>query len=513
MYKLTIEQGDPQGAVFELTEGETIIGRSSSAKVKLAAPDVSGQHVRLTVRGGQVIAENLSRYQTAIDGTMIQAPARLSSGQRLKLGKMTVILFEAANVAPAAAEAEAEGIVEAATGAGGNDVEVTGAAHGGGSTGAGATGAGARASASPAAREADALSQPGSYGGAEEGMTRAMQTRAAGQDEIEFLRGMDRHRARNRVLLIAGAVLVAGIVAVLLVTRQPEVEKSISWPVDADGEMLEGREESPLGGFALIYPKTADSKVSTIPGGIMAECTLGKRGDLRMRVTLEEIVDDVYVKETIEDSIRRWKEQVTAENSRWNIDTPLPVSLFLGDDNGILFKILPYQRQDDESWSGLASILRHGRRFIVVRAEVPSGDRARAEEVLYNRFIDPTTEFVRSHWEGGREIPNTSTADILGRAHEELRRLAPATWDDVEEQLVSALRKSVIEKNEDYEKDALEMLVTLRNKKALWYNEQLVQKEAALAQGDMDRVRRIAEFCKAVFSELHDQRYYEVRKW
>ncbi|MFH0907376.1 MAG: FHA domain-containing protein [bacterium] len=512
MYRLTIEQGDPQGAVFDFTDGEIIIGRSHSARVKLAAPDVSGQHVRLTVRGGQVIVENLSRYQTAIDGTLIQAPALLAPGQRLKLGKSTVLLFEAVN-----ATAEAEGLVEAATG-GGIDVEVTGVAHGG------ATGSGAQPPA-PSGSEmrtmggardagADALSQPGSYaGGAEEGMTRAMQTRAAGQDELEFLRSMDRHRARNRVLLMAGIVLVVGIVAVLLVTRQPEVETTISWPTDEEGEMIEGREESPLGGFALIYPKTSDSKVSTIPGGIMAECALGRRGDLQMRVTLEETVDDRYVKETIEDSITRWKEQVTAENPRWNIDTPIPVNLFLGNDNGILFKILPYQRQDDESWSGLASILRHGRRFIVVRAEVPSGDRARAEEILYNRFLDPTTEFVRSHWEGSRDIPNTSTADILGRAHEELRRLAPATWDDVEEQLASALQKSVIEKNEDYEKDAMEMLVTLRNKKALWYNEQLVQKEAALAQGDAERVRRIAEFCKAVFSSLHDQRYYEVRKW
>ena len=38
---------------------------------------------------------------------------------------------------------------------------------------------------------------------------RQMQTRAAGQDEIEFLRGMDRHRARNRVLVIAGIVLLS----------------------------------------------------------------------------------------------------------------------------------------------------------------------------------------------------------------------------------------------------------------------------------------------------------------
>ena len=111
MYRLTIEQGDPQGAVFELTDGETSIGRSSSARVKLAAPDVSGQHVRLTVRGGQVIAENLSRYQTSIDDTMIQAPAPLASGQRLKLGKTTVIRFEAVHAAPAASGPDADGTV------------------------------------------------------------------------------------------------------------------------------------------------------------------------------------------------------------------------------------------------------------------------------------------------------------------------------------------------------------------------------------------------------------------
>jgi hypothetical protein len=291
------------------------------------------------------------------------------------------------------------------------------------------------------------------------------------------------------------------------------VETTIEWPTDADGELIEGREDSPQGGYSLIYPKTEDATVSTMPGGLMVTCTLGQRHDLPLRLTLEETVDDQYAQETMETSIARWKAQVQAEGSKWNIDTPLPVNLFIGDDNGILFKILPYQRQDDGSWSGLASILRHGRRFIVIRAEVNSGDRARAEDILYNRFIDPSTEFVRSHWEGSPDIPNTSTAEILGRAHEDLRRLAPATWDSVEAQLVSALRKSVIEKNPEDEKDALEMLITLRSKKALWYNEQLVQKEAAVAQGDADRVRRIAEFCKAVFSNLQDQRFYEVRKW
>ncbi len=523
MYRLTIEQGDPQGAAFDFSDGEVIIGRSSSAKVRLAAADVSGQHVRITVKNGEVVAENLSRFQTVIDGKAIAAPTTLKSGQRMTLGKSTVVRFETVEVS---AEAEAEG---PKTGEGfGDDVDVTGAGQERqtNATGKGATPRPAPRPSAPdvntmaAAREA-ATGGGHSMGGGlsnggvgeSEGMTRAMQTRAAGQDEIEFLRAVERHRSRNRVLLIAGVLVVVGIGPALFLTRQKPVETSVSWPTDADGEMIEGREDAPQGGYALVYPKTDDAKVTTIPSGLMVTCTLGQNHDMPLRITLEETVDDQYAQETMEDSIARWKSQVSTEQSKWNIDTPLPVNLFLGDDNGVLFKILPYQRQDDGSWSGLASILRHGRRFIVVRAEVHSSDRARAEEILYNRFIEPTTEFVRSHWEGSPDIPKVSTADILARCHEELRRLAPATWDSVEEQLVGALRKSVVEKNADDEKDALEMLVSLRSKKALWYNEQLVQKEAALAQGDDDRVRRIAEFCKAVFSDLRDQRFYEVRKW
>lgn len=517
MLRITIEAGDPKGATYDLTEGETLIGRSSAARIRLGAPDASGQHAKIVVKNGQATLENLSRYQTLVDGKPITAPAPLKPGQRIAIGKATILRCdETPGEAPTGEGFEVTGAAVAPV----KSDHATGATGGGGESATPAktgstpsrTGAAAPTGRAPAS---DALSHAGSWTGDEgsDGMTRAMQTRVAGEDEIAYLRNAERQRARSRVLLIAGGVLIAGIVGAILATHRPEPETTVAWPVDANGEMIEGRVESPLGGFSLVYPKTDDAEVKTSAGGVQVACTLGQRRDMPVRIALEETVDDRHAQETIEQSIARWKAQLAASGAKWNVDSPLPMNLFVGEDNGILFKTIPYQRQDDASWSGLASVLRHGRRLIIVRVEVHSADRARAEEVLYNRFIDPTTAFVRSHWEGAPELPKASTADILSRAREEMRRLAPATWVDVEEQLASALRKAVAEKKADDEKDALEMLTTLRGRKALWYNEQVCQKEAAVAQGDEARVRRITEMCKAVFSDLNDQRFYDVRKW
>ena len=527
MFRLTIEQGDPLGAEYEFSGGEILVGRSHEARVRLTAADVSGKHAKISVQGGGAVLENLSRHQTLLDGQPVLAPAPLKSGQKISIGNLTVLRFDEAADAPADSGGDSDTADPDATGEHRTDITGTGAEIGAAKS---ATPARAPAAASGEAKTmvpenvtaagtrnatgGDALSQAGSYsGGEEDGMTRPMMTRAAGQDEIEFLRNMDRQRARSRVLLIAFAVLVVGIGAAFFATHRPEPEKTISWPVDANGDVLSASVDSPIGGFAITYPKTPDSKVTTIPGGVLVSCSLGRRHDVPFRLSLEEMVDDNNVKLTAEQAIAQWKAQMAKGGAKWNIDAPLPMNLFAGEENGIPFKTMPYQRQDEDSWSGFACVMRHGRRFIVVRAEVHSGDRARAEDLLFSRFVDPTKDFVRARWEGGRAPSNSQTADLLSRAHEELRRLAPATWDSVESLLVSALCKAVIEKKADEEKDAMDMLAALRARKSLWYNDQLCQKEAANAQGDEERVHRIAEVCKAVFSSTQDQRFFEVRKW
>ncbi len=547
MFRIKIEKGDSEGTAFDLHEGEVVIGRSHSAGIRLRAVDISGQHVKLTLSGQKVVVENLSKYGTYLDSAPLTEPIAIQPGQRILIGKTTVLVLEEAAeqaaAAPEAPEGEATGPgqegsmpapektmavpakksaeSDAVTDLTGESVvspavaEVTGAAQTGLGNHTGiADGVGVEVAGD--ALSAASWSGPAATGGegADDDRTRAMQTRAAGQEEIEFLKAAEHQRARTRVFMIVAAVLVACGIALFFISRRPEPETTLEWPMDSSGEeYLEGYVETPLGGFRIVYPKSPDSEVVSVSGGMAINASIGRRFNVPFRLFLEEVVDDRFVGEGLEQSIEQWKSRVGAESGKWNFDTTLPMSLFIGEENGIPFKVIPYQREGDGSWFGVASIFRHGRRFVAVRVEVPVAERARAEELMYTSYVNPSREFVRSYWEGSSEIPKGVSSEILVRVREELRRMAPATWGSVENQLVGALRKAVLEKRAEEEKEALQLLVALREKENLWFNEQQCQKEAALAQGDGERLVRIAELCKAVFADTRDQRFYEVRRW
>ena len=563
MFRIKIEKGDSEGAVFDLHEGEVVIGRSHSAGIRLRAMDISGQHVKLTLSDRKVTVENLSKYGAFLDSTPLTEPVAIQPGQRILMGKTTVLVLEEsaeqpatpAAVAPASAplpqapESEDTGVgreepipspektfatpgkkpaeSDDVTDLTGESIaappspplaaDVTGAAAQTGLEG-GKTGIadGVGVDIADEALSAVSWSSPAAAAGgagSDDDRTRAMQTRAAGQEEIEFLKAAEHQRARTRVFMIVAAVVVACGIALFFISRRPEPETTLDWPVDANGEYLEGYVESPLGGYRIVYPKSPDSEVVSVSGGMTISASIGRRFNVPFRLFLEEVVDDRFVGETMEQSVEQWKSRVGSESGKWNFDTTLPMNLFIGEENGIPFKVIPYQREEDGSWFGIASVFRHGRRFVAVRAEVPVAERARAEELMYISYVDPSREFVRSYWEGSSEIPKGNSSEILTRVREDLRRMAPATWGSVENQLVGALRKAVLEKRADDEKEALELLISLREKETLWFNEQQCQKEASLAQGDGERLARVAELCKAVFADTRDQRFYEVRRW
>jgi pSer/pThr/pTyr-binding forkhead associated (FHA) protein len=95
MLRLRIERGGPKDKAYALAEGVTILGRSKTkADIQMGCPDVSRQHTRIHVTGGQATAENLSQYGTYIDQQLITAPTPLKPGQRLQLGGHTVLLVE-----------------------------------------------------------------------------------------------------------------------------------------------------------------------------------------------------------------------------------------------------------------------------------------------------------------------------------------------------------------------------------------------------------------------------------
>ena len=109
MMRLKLEQGGQAGAVFDLPEGETVVGRSHSAQLRVEADDVSGRHVCLRRKGAMVELENLSRYGTYVDGEPVNGRVPLRSGQSLAIGRHVVLRFEAdAESAPAAPVAAGE---------------------------------------------------------------------------------------------------------------------------------------------------------------------------------------------------------------------------------------------------------------------------------------------------------------------------------------------------------------------------------------------------------------------
>jgi len=71
----------------------------------------------------------------------------------------------------------------------------------------------------------------------------------------------------------------------------------------------------------------------------------------------------------------------------------------------------------------------------------------------------------------------------------------------------------VTDGHSETEAEALRLLVKLRERQSLWFNSQKLAFTAAQMQSNMHKAEKVAEFTKAVFSDVDDQRYFDVRRW
>jgi len=70
-----------------LPDGELVIGRGLGCHIRLNAEQVSRQHLKLLVRGGKLIAENLSQTTgTLLNGVKLQGGRSLGHGDSIQLG-------------------------------------------------------------------------------------------------------------------------------------------------------------------------------------------------------------------------------------------------------------------------------------------------------------------------------------------------------------------------------------------------------------------------------------------
>lgn len=524
MLRLTVEAGEPAGAVFELGAGESTLGRSRTATIRLPSPDISALHARIRTADDRAYLENTSQFGTRVDEAPVAGAIELLPGQRIAIGKVTVLRFSReAGAAPQAPRPASGAATDAPTGE--HAAPPATRALDPLATRAMPTGAVKSAAAdrsddgqTGALSRAD-LTRGAAEEASEEGATRAMQTRAAAPEEIEHLRIVEQKRSKRRIAL--GIVIAIPILLLPYIfrPRTPPPETEIEWPQDETGATLYAYEPAASGGIAdggydLLYPGNGTFKKTAHPGGVLIEGWIGRKRNVPMRLILEEEVDTRFTVLGRTACVEDWIQQTAATDGHWNFDKPSSSVSFFGTKNGVPYTRVAYQRDGGgASWYGIASIIRYGPRRISVRAEAPVTERARAEKILSARLLFVSEPFEYGYWEAPASVSDVSEAESLYQARTDLARMAPATWAALETQLAALLAKATQSGNAETAGEALRLLTRLRERQALWFNSQQLAFDASVMQGDRTKASRTAEFTKAVFSNMDDQRYYTVRKW
>ncbi len=91
---LTVLTGTATGQTFKLPRGTADIGRTQSAVVRLLDDGVSRVHARLRLETDELWVEDMgSRNGTFVNGTRITKPTQLQDGDKIQVGRTTVMRF------------------------------------------------------------------------------------------------------------------------------------------------------------------------------------------------------------------------------------------------------------------------------------------------------------------------------------------------------------------------------------------------------------------------------------
>ncbi len=93
---LTVLTGNAAGTTFKVVKGNALIGRGEKAEVRILDDGVSRFHARLRYdTGGRLYVSDLeSRNGTFVNGRKIDDDTRLEAGDKIQVGRTTVLRFE-----------------------------------------------------------------------------------------------------------------------------------------------------------------------------------------------------------------------------------------------------------------------------------------------------------------------------------------------------------------------------------------------------------------------------------
>jgi diguanylate cyclase (GGDEF)-like protein len=91
---LTVLTGTASGQVFKLALGTSVLGRASTCEVRVDDEGISRQHAQVRHDNGRAWLEDMaSRNGTFVNGIKLMAPTELHQGDKIQLGRATVVRF------------------------------------------------------------------------------------------------------------------------------------------------------------------------------------------------------------------------------------------------------------------------------------------------------------------------------------------------------------------------------------------------------------------------------------
>lgn len=493
----------------ELSQGEHIAGRSRSADVHLAEPDISGKHLKLDVAADGVYVENLSSHGTLHQGTSLAGRKKLHNGDVLTMGKHTEFRIEIPEIsAPSGANGEMKTVIpgkssECAPAPDAGKTEIPSAA---GTTKPEAAGSPLPENSSP---EENVL------------QTDVMHTRLASLEEMNLLRHADRKRSTGKLFkTVLGCVGALLLLAVLYSLKASPEEANLTWPADSAGKAL-GAFADPgggghnSGGFSLAFPSIrGKTAIKRQKGLIVVDTWCGRDASVPLRIFFVQKQAEHFLTRDRKAVFSGMLGELQRENHRWNLAQISDV-FFIGSENGLPCLSVAYRREaDGKSWYGEALFFRTGDRAFLRLAEVPAEERARAQNFLSNTpFLKFSIQYLHGHWEGNGDYKFNGKTDVMmDEVSRHLSKQAPFEWARTYLLLQNVLMECIRTQNKTLEADALVQLRRLRAMQTVWYNAQKIQYDTAKLYHDKRQENAILELSKTVFSSPDDLRYFTLRR-
>ena len=534
-YQIKFTAGENQGTVYPLSPGQAVsIGRSHSNTIRVSAPDVSGKHIIIRLRGALITVEVLSSRITKLDGNDVSMGDMLdvSPGSVIQMGETTVFVIERVGADDGGDDDMATCIPD--------DADKTVIPQE----------ATAPASAAPAPERKTTPPRPApkpvppeeiyertiiggddnatvagenATVGASTSETIAFQTRVASDDEMENIKNAFRVKRRKKIIMLGLPLFLFFVISVFLYFYlKPSTEEFVTWPVDSNGEFLNDFYQiAPY--LALAFPGVPGATVKGDDYNADILTKIGKRHDVNLHILATGVRDPATLEQDHPQAFDNWMEAMREKEPTLSFGGDR-TTMFLNPSRGagVPLSVISYTRrvENDDFW-GYALFVRNEDYVHSVMIEVSLADQWRAEPFMRQQatgMVIYAPKVTEEHWEGASSYrKDTSVATDLREASSFMQREAPVYWGRIYYLLRGALIKSAKAEKPDQEQitEAKSLLVKLRRQQTNWFNTQRLAWQYAFQNEDKETMNSIQAMGESVFSsefQYSDYRYDLVKR-